>query len=80
MQTNQTLEAGALSRRNFIKSSTLAAAAATVSFPSILHAQGKMTINAVVIGVGGRGSGAGSGHHKRLPHLPISTSPKAIRG
>jgi len=60
MQSNQTPEAGALSRRNFIKSSTLAAAAATVGFPSILHAQNKLTLNAVVIGVGGRGSGAGS--------------------
>jgi len=59
MQTNQTPEAGALSRRHFLKNSTLAAAAASVSFPAILHAQSKLTLNAVVIGVGGRGSGAG---------------------
>jgi len=50
---------GALSRRSFLKNSTLAAAAATVSFPAILHAQNKLTLNAVIIGVGGRGSGAG---------------------
>jgi predicted dehydrogenase len=59
MQANQTPTAGALSRRNFLKNSTLAAAAATVSFPSILHAQNNLTLNAVVIGMGGRGSGAG---------------------
>jgi len=47
------------SRRQFLKSSTLAAAAAAVSFPSVVHAQAKGPINAVVIGVGGRGSGAG---------------------
>jgi predicted dehydrogenase len=46
------------SRRQFIKSSTLAAAAA-VSFPAVVSAQTKPPINAVIIGVGGRGSGAG---------------------
>jgi len=30
-----------------------------VSFPSVLRAQGKQPINAIIIGVGGRGSGAG---------------------
>lgn len=50
-----------VSRRHFIKNSTLfaASAAAVASFPNILHAQNKMTLNAVIIGVGGRGSGAG---------------------
>jgi len=36
-----------------------ATAAAAVSFPNILHAQNKQTMNAVIIGVGGRGAGAG---------------------
>jgi len=48
----------ALSRRHFLKTSTVAAAAA-VSLPSILHAQTKKPINAVIIGLGGRGGGAG---------------------
>ena len=51
--------ASALSRRQFLKSSTLAAAVAAVSFPSVLRAQAKQPINAVIIGVGGRGGGAG---------------------
>jgi predicted dehydrogenase len=48
-----------VSRRQFLRSSTLAAAAA-VSFPAILHAQASKPINAVVIGGGGRGRGAGN--------------------
>ena len=50
-----------VTRRHFLKNSTLfaASAAAVASFPNILHAQNKMTLNAVIIGVGGRGSGAG---------------------
>ena len=31
----------------------------TASFPTILHGQEKSAINAVIIGVGGRGAGAG---------------------
>jgi myo-inositol 2-dehydrogenase / D-chiro-inositol 1-dehydrogenase len=51
----------ALSRRQFLKTSSLAAAsaAAVVSFPTVLRAEGKQAINAVIIGVGGRGGGAG---------------------
>src|SRR5215468_2132324 len=51
----------AVSRRQFIKSSSLvaASAAAAVSFPSVLRAQSKQPINAVIIGIGGRGGGAG---------------------
>ncbi len=51
-----------VSRRNFIKNSSLfaASAAAVVSFPNILHAANKLSLNAVIIGVGGRGSGAGA--------------------
>lgn len=53
--------ASPVSRRHFLKNSTLfAATAATVaSFPNILHAQNKLSLNAVIIGMGGRGSGAG---------------------
>lgn len=48
-----------LSRRNFLKTSSLVAAgAATMNFPSVL-AQAKIPIRAVVIGAGGRGTGAG---------------------
>jgi myo-inositol 2-dehydrogenase / D-chiro-inositol 1-dehydrogenase len=49
-----------VSRRQFLKSSSLvaASAAAAVNFPSVLHAQAKQPINAAVIGLGGRGSGA----------------------
>jgi len=51
----------AVSRRDFLRTSSLvaASAAAAVSFPSVLRAQGKQAINAVIIGIGGRGSGAG---------------------
>jgi predicted dehydrogenase len=48
-----------LSRRQFLRSSTLAAAAAVVAAPAMLRAQSKTPLNAVIIGVGGRGSGAG---------------------
>ncbi|HWX23230.1 MAG TPA: Gfo/Idh/MocA family oxidoreductase [Candidatus Binatia bacterium] len=61
MQNNPTPPSTAVSRRQFLKTSSLAAAsaAAAVTFPSLVHAQGKQAINAVIIGVGGRGGGAG---------------------
>jgi predicted dehydrogenase len=59
MQASTTTNPSPVSRRQFLKSSTLATAAAAVSFPAILHAQNKMTLNAIIIGVGGRGGGAG---------------------
>ncbi len=61
MQDMPTKPAPAVSRRQFIKSSSVvaASAAAAMSFPSILHAQTKKPIRAVIIGVGGRGGGAG---------------------
>ena len=51
----------AVSRRQFLKNSSLltAGAVAAVNFPNVLHAQVKQPINAVVVGVGGRGGGAG---------------------
>src|SRR5215471_19164692 len=61
MQNHPLNPSPAVSRRQFIKSSSLAAAsaAAVVNFPAVLHAQNKQPINAIIIGVGGRGSGAG---------------------
>lgn len=60
MKENTTTQATGVTRRQFIKSTTLAAAsAAAVNFPAILGAQTKQPIRAVIIGVGGRGSGAG---------------------
>ncbi len=51
-----------VTRRQFIRDSSLvaASAAAAASFPSVLKAQSKRPINAVIIGIGGRGGGAGT--------------------
>lgn len=60
--TNQKQNSSApVSRRQFLKHSSLAAvsAAAVTSFPAILNAQTKPALNAVIIGMGGRGTGAG---------------------
>ncbi len=61
MQTNPGNPSETVSRRHFIKNSSLvaASAAAAVTFPSIVHAQSKQPIRAIIIGVGGRGGGAG---------------------
>ncbi len=61
MQHNTTYPSDAVSRRQFLKRSSViaASAAAAVSFPSVLRAQTTQSINAVIIGLGGRGSGAG---------------------
>jgi predicted dehydrogenase len=57
---NQHTESAAVSRRHFIKSSSLAAAAAAAaSFPTVTLGQAKPEIKAVILGVGGRGGGAG---------------------
>lgn len=49
-----------ISRRSFLKRSSIAmAGVAAASFPSVVQAQAKQPINAVVIGMGGRGGGAG---------------------
>ncbi len=51
----------AVSRRQFIRTSSLvaASAAAAVNFPAVLSAQTKKPLNAVILGIGGRGGGAG---------------------
>lgn len=61
MQTDPTNASSSVSRRQFIRTSSLvaASAAAAVSFPSVLRGAGNKPINAVIIGLGGRGGGAG---------------------
>lgn len=64
----------AVSRRQFIKTSSLvaASAAAAVSFPSVVRgAQGKLPIRAVIIGIGGRGSGAGANFLEAVKNLGV---------
>jgi predicted dehydrogenase len=66
-------ESTAVSRRQFIRTSSLAAAsaAAAVSFPSIVHAQGKQPIRAVIIGLGGRGGGAGGNFLEAVKNIGV---------
>jgi myo-inositol 2-dehydrogenase/D-chiro-inositol 1-dehydrogenase len=61
MQDQMNSSSPAVSRRQFLKSSSLAAAtaAAAVNFPSVLRGADQQPIRAIIIGVGGRGSGAG---------------------
>jgi myo-inositol 2-dehydrogenase/D-chiro-inositol 1-dehydrogenase len=61
MKENLFSQPMAVSRRQFLRSSTLAAAsaAAVASFPSIVSAQTKKPFLAAIVGVGGRGGGAG---------------------
>jgi myo-inositol 2-dehydrogenase / D-chiro-inositol 1-dehydrogenase len=61
MQDHPNPSATSLSRREFLRGSTLlaASAAAAATFPAILSGESSQTLNAVIIGVGGRGSGAG---------------------
>src|SRR5215475_11855607 len=66
----------AVSRRQFIKSSSLAAAtaAAAVSFPSVLRAETTKPINAVIIGIGGRGGGAGGNFNEAAKNLGLDNA------
>jgi predicted dehydrogenase len=61
MQTHPDPLVSAVSRRQFLKSSSLAAAsaAAAASFPAVALAQSAKSISAIIIGIGGRGGGAG---------------------
>jgi myo-inositol 2-dehydrogenase/D-chiro-inositol 1-dehydrogenase len=58
----QSEQASQVTRRDFLKNSTLmaASAAAFAGFPGVLQAREKKPINAIIIGVGGRGGGAGT--------------------
>lgn len=49
-----------VTRRDFLKTATTAVGAAAVTFPAVLNAQAKPPFNAVILGLGGRGGGAGS--------------------
>jgi predicted dehydrogenase len=59
--TNQKDFEPSVSRRQFLKNSSLATAGAVaaINFPAVVHAQPTKPINAAIIGLGGRGSGAG---------------------
>ncbi len=73
MLTHSNNASAAVSRRQFIKTSSLvaASAAAAVSFPSVVRAQGKQPINAVIIGIGGRGGGAGGNFLEAVKNLGV---------
>ncbi len=62
LMQHETNQSPTVSRRHFLKSSSVAAAsaAAAVSFPAIVNAQAKQPMNAVILGIGGRGGGAGA--------------------
>jgi hypothetical protein len=59
ISTNSISKSGELTRRDFLRASSLAAGAAVMGFPAIVNAQAKMPMNAVILGLGGRGAGAG---------------------
>jgi predicted dehydrogenase len=73
MLNNPFNPSSAVSRRQFIKTSSLvaASAAAVTSFPSVLRAQNQQPINAVIIGVGGRGGGAWETFLEALKNLKV---------
>src|SRR6476469_9258246 len=73
MLTNSSNPTSPVSRRQFIKTSSIvaASAAAAVSFPSVVRAQGKQPINAVIIGIGGRGGGAGGNFMEAVKNLGV---------
>lgn len=73
MLNNPSNEGAVFSRRQFIKTSSIvaASAAAAVSFPSVVRAQGKQPINAVIIGIGGRGGGAGGNFLEAVKNLGV---------
>ena len=79
MQNHPLNSSQAVSRRQFIKSSSLAAAsAAVVNFPAVLHAQNKQAINAIIIGLGGRGSGAGQNFIEAAKSLNVNAKIVAV--
>ena len=62
-----------LSRRQFLRNSSLAVAGgvAAASLPSILHGQEKPAMNAVIIGIGGRGGGAGGNFLEAVKNVGV---------
>ena len=57
-EQNSSLGTPPVSRRSFLKTSAAAGAVAAINLPSVL-AQAKKPMNAVILGIGGRGGGAG---------------------
>jgi myo-inositol 2-dehydrogenase / D-chiro-inositol 1-dehydrogenase len=55
-----------VSRRQFIKSSSLAAATVALAAPTVLGAGTKPAFRAAIIGLGGRGSGAGANFNEAV--------------
>lgn len=69
-----------VSRRDFLKHSSLAAAGtvAALGFPSVLRAQAGQSITAVVIGLGGRGAGAGQNMLEAAKTLGVNAKIVAV--
>src|SRR5579859_5998987 len=80
MQIDPTNSSPSVSRRQFIRTSSLvaASAAAAVSFPSVLRGAGTKPINAVIIGLGGRGSGAGGNFLEAVKNTGVNGKIVAI--
>jgi len=80
MLNQSTNPSPAVSRRQFIKTSSLvaASAAAAASFPSVVGAANKQPINAVIIGVGGRGGGAGENFREAVKNLGVEGNIVAV--
>lgn len=79
MQDKQTQQLSPVTRRQFLKHSTLAAtAAATLSFPAILHAQNKKSFLAAIIGIGGRGGGAGVNFQNAAKEIGVDAKIVAV--
>lgn len=75
MNTNET-NITPVSRRRFLKNSGLATASAVaaMSFPNILHAQTKPEFKAVIVGLGGRGTGAGGNFLEAAKTLGVNAT------
>lgn len=80
MQERENPTSAPVSRRHFLKSSSVVAASAVaaVNFPAILHAQNKQSFNAVIIGVGGRGGGAGVNFLEAAKNLGVDAKIVAV--
>ena len=75
----QPTQASNPTRRDFLKSTSLAAASvAAVSFPSLVRAQAKQPINAIIIGLGGRGGGAGTDFLEAAKNLGVEAKIVAV--
>ena len=81
MQNESSNPSAAVSRRKFLKSSSIAAAsaAAAVNFPAVLHGQASQKFNAVIIGVGGCvASQEGAAIVQRAPYVDLVFGPQTL--